>query len=369
MVNPFKPHIERNPRGKSNIDREVVQPVPDRYARDFIPYRGDVDHGQKVGPAEIYNRELNEAMWKDEPEPDNEPEDKSPDPIPVRIVQSGKREIKSWRASRAYASSEVSRIVGRNDSRTSLRIKNLGKSKVWIGEDAMTAATHIGYPLPVDSDLTLSAIEDVWAVTEPTTETVNDLPNSQPKTTTDMSNGGSGVLSIVAAPWNAARTAAQLNATGGTSVLIIGPRSTKSYVAGQVVQLRVKVESPTSTTYTVRMRVRSLNHYIYQSSSIVPVATAPFMEHVATITMPFDVAANDLDIVIVSGGAATAGDLWYAGDFSLSTLSPAQTSYADGDTADDSTYTYEFASDGSSTRTTLSLVPIAVLSEYAATVQ
>lgn len=173
MPNPFIRLGMGASQSKPPPEREIPDtPVPDEIVYSGIPYMGQNNHGVEVSNSE-WNEELtNEINQESEieyviPEPEK--------PIPVRIVgdSSSAREIKDWRVSRSYAGvSSPAQIVGRFDKRQSVKIKNLGSVKIWIGDSAFNANSVNGYPIDANGVESLDSTQDVWAIADSGTDPV-----------------------------------------------------------------------------------------------------------------------------------------------------------------------------------------------------
>lgn len=99
-----------------------------------------------------------------------------PDPVPVTIVRTGGRELVRSRVQRAYAGTDVSQIIGRNEARNKVIIRNLSTdTTVWIAEGQHIANPSFGYPIPANSDVTITSETEVFASIA-TGSTTNPVP-------------------------------------------------------------------------------------------------------------------------------------------------------------------------------------------------
>jgi hypothetical protein len=148
---------------KSRTDRpHAVQPVPESIvgAADINAYRGLDVHGVPH----------NGVNFHDVPPVDDStlvvfdaPEDE-PEPIPVKIVSTSRREIKTFHVRREYAMAlQAIRIANRNMERTKLRITNIGTVVLYISDNE-SVTTNNGYPLAVNAEYVTDTQDDVWAV-------------------------------------------------------------------------------------------------------------------------------------------------------------------------------------------------------------
>lgn len=136
-----------------------------------IPYRGSVDHGIPV--AEDFEPDEDQTQpdvgdlvtWDEPPEPKTEP-------IPVYTVpgpgKSGEvqRLFNAWQS---YANIGPTRIAGRHDARTTIKITNLaanGGPVVWLGSD-VNVTSMTGYPLQPGANVDLATNREVYAILDP----------------------------------------------------------------------------------------------------------------------------------------------------------------------------------------------------------
>lgn len=97
------------------------------------------------------------------------PPERSTVPVPVRIVAEGSRESKEWRTFAESVGSDVRQIVGRNENRTHLIIKNSGTVKIWIGPDNRVSKLS-AWPLDANETLSLEAYGAIYGVSDDGTE-------------------------------------------------------------------------------------------------------------------------------------------------------------------------------------------------------
>ena len=100
---------------------EAIEPMPENYVGDSIPYRGVVNHGVPVSEPFLNTDELEDA---ENPPVEYVPPVEPPEPVPVRIVTEASRERRYWRAYGFQVATTSTRIVSRNDFRRRLVIKN-----------------------------------------------------------------------------------------------------------------------------------------------------------------------------------------------------------------------------------------------------
>lgn len=143
-----------------NDDETPQTPRTERVAGSVFAYRGQELHGVPMtGTPDLYDEVPDgETVLVEELPPE-------PDPIPVRIVKSGGRELSRWRTQRAYAGDDASALIGRDESRNTLRIRNLSSTagdRVWIAPDQGQANSAFGYPLDPGVEITLNTEDPVF---------------------------------------------------------------------------------------------------------------------------------------------------------------------------------------------------------------
>lgn len=166
MPNPFVRTGGAN-TSKTDVDRPVaLTPVPERVAGDVFAYRGMEPHGVEptatYEPPQDYSSEVDEHQdYESEIEPET--------PVPVYVVQRGGRELRRFRATRAFASENTkqpSMVVGGDSLRRKVTIVNMhATDAIWVGHDQNSASPMHGFPVAAgqswETDSNDSAI---WAV-------------------------------------------------------------------------------------------------------------------------------------------------------------------------------------------------------------
>lgn len=161
MPNPFIKSGQQNISDKSmTSDRPVyTDPIPERYDGSNHPYRGIEQHGvsDSVPPAEVM------PEWGGTRPVEYTPRKPEPDPIPVKIVQEGGKEYKTWRTRQfSVDPGNIPRqVVASNPHRTGLRIKNMSAVTVYISKDN-AVASFMGFPLVQNESLDLNIHSEVW---------------------------------------------------------------------------------------------------------------------------------------------------------------------------------------------------------------
>jgi hypothetical protein len=124
-------------------------------------YRGTETHG--VTPTVEWH-DVN-AITPDDALVEFEIPESVPDPIPVRIVQSGGTELKRATVQHSYAQPGIqSRIVGRDVKRTTCKITNLhATDTVYISPDP-SVQPFTGYPIKAGIEFTYGAHDALYAI-------------------------------------------------------------------------------------------------------------------------------------------------------------------------------------------------------------
>lgn len=148
-----------------------MQPIGETVAGENLPYRGTVDHGVPYTGVDPIDES---RMWADSDKTDYETEEKVADPIPVRVVNQGSREIKTF-SSALYeipagpTSLDPVQICGRDEKRTQITIYHRGSETLWVASSRDDFATNSqggpayrAFPLAAEGKLTLSTTEPVW---------------------------------------------------------------------------------------------------------------------------------------------------------------------------------------------------------------
>jgi hypothetical protein len=137
-----------------------------------LPYRGVETHGVALtGQVDV---NPNEADYGTTVGVVLEPPEKHPDPVPVVIVSedTGAGALKTWRVVREYARAATPRrILGQDDTRTSVKVRNLhATDTLYVGPDTFVTISQ-GYPIPPGTEFSLSdAVTTIWALTGSTND-------------------------------------------------------------------------------------------------------------------------------------------------------------------------------------------------------
>lgn len=144
-------------------DTKALEPQPDTTTGFNFPYRGTEQHG--VAPVEQTHYTPSEKWALDEHAPDYEAEPKHVEPVAVRIVQESSREFRSFSTGVATVDATVRMIAGRNDHRTTLRIRNTSATKaIYIGTSMVNSVS--GFPIAANASETLYTEMEVYAISE-----------------------------------------------------------------------------------------------------------------------------------------------------------------------------------------------------------
>lgn len=142
MPNPFARLHPQNLSKNPPRDR-VIDPVPEKYEGYNNPYRGTEMHGVEPteDPRATPDHSSGRDVVYDEPLPE-------PEPIPVVVRTTGGREFRRSRIFQGKANARnPSRVVGKDESRIKVKLKNLGASVVYVGNNDTTANVNEGWPL------------------------------------------------------------------------------------------------------------------------------------------------------------------------------------------------------------------------------
>lgn len=170
MPNPL---LRMTARSKTNTDRPVaIAPVPEEYEGHNNPYRGTEEHGvtpntQPHDP-DVY------GVDPDNPNQGHlvkiEMSDKEPDPIPVRVVQEYKRELRRFGSDRisldfTTVNNPAGRpieLLGRSDSRSSVKLINLDGTNTILVSNTREEINVRGYPLLPGKELSLTTEDPIF---------------------------------------------------------------------------------------------------------------------------------------------------------------------------------------------------------------
>ncbi|HET7414769.1 MAG TPA: hypothetical protein VFI97_03635 [Arthrobacter sp.] len=139
-----------------------VQPIPEHAtepSEQMLPYRGFDVHGVHgdTSPEPVPSLDGQTVVHYREPKPE-------PDPIPVRIVHEGGREIATFSGSADYATNVARAIVGENIDRSSVTITNNSAVTVWLNNNMVSKGN--GYPLAAGKDVNWTVQTAIYAVSD-----------------------------------------------------------------------------------------------------------------------------------------------------------------------------------------------------------
>ena len=147
MPNPFV-ELPRNRSRRIDVEREPIEPVPEEYAGDNNPYRGIETHG--VAPTE---RPSPVPKFTSGVEVEYLDEVREPEPVPVRIVQSGPEFKRTFRVDgHQYNYSDFGgrpfRLLPREPYRVKVTIiATNGLFEMYIGASDQLKDWSGGYPI------------------------------------------------------------------------------------------------------------------------------------------------------------------------------------------------------------------------------
>lgn len=173
MPNPIMSMFPRNTGQRPQKEDMDIEPVPEHYAGYNNPYRGTETHGVEptVDPRPVpTHAEFVEETF--------EPPIPEADPIPVVVVTQGGREIRRSRIFQGKANAnQNNQLVGRDEMRVKIRVKNLGASDVYIGNNNNTANAAHGWPIRQHEVWESETQGELWVLsshaTDPMTLAVN----------------------------------------------------------------------------------------------------------------------------------------------------------------------------------------------------
>lgn len=167
MPNPMIAHGEMNQSKEPYEETKGAnEPAAEVYAGENFPYRGIETHGVKptADPTNMPDWRSDGRLVPVLTVPPNV----EIEPVPVRIVNEGSREIKRWRNSTYLVPDTAVQIVGRDRTRTRVLIRNVSTADpIFIGTDSSLTPTF-GYVLDFGATLELFSTEEIWAIANPT---------------------------------------------------------------------------------------------------------------------------------------------------------------------------------------------------------
>lgn len=162
MPNPFVKAGPVNTSQSSVTDREAVQPVPEVYAGENLPYRGVMYHGveptTKPAPPDEYN--TGAVIEYEEPSPEQEP-------VPVRVVNESARFQLVARANiqTITATNTPIEVAGRDQTRVSFKLVNTDDAdSVYVGFGPNMSNWNGVFLLTAGKDVSLKTKEPVWVM-------------------------------------------------------------------------------------------------------------------------------------------------------------------------------------------------------------
>jgi len=165
MPSPFH-RFPFNTSKRAATDREPIEPVPEHYEGYNNPYRGTELHGVEPtdDPRPVPGHASGRGVEYDPPLPE-------PEPIPVVLRNEGGLELRRSRIYQGKANAlQSNQLVGRDDTRLKVRLKNLGTSVVYIGNRNDTAHPNHGWPLAQNELFESETQDELWAISSHATD-------------------------------------------------------------------------------------------------------------------------------------------------------------------------------------------------------
>lgn len=153
---------------------DAAEPQPEKYAGDNNPYRGTETHGVAADnePRPTQGYATRGVPIRTETPPPNV------EPVPVRIVEEGGREIRTARTGVVYAAGTASGnaklFLGRDENRTFTRIKNSSAVTVYIShiQSTVASAAMNGFPISAGESYETQTQEELYAAAPDSTDDV-----------------------------------------------------------------------------------------------------------------------------------------------------------------------------------------------------
>lgn len=151
-----------------NNDKLGLRPAVEGYTGNVFPYRGSEDHG--VSATE---KPLEPSDWEHGVPVEYSERPIDVDPVPVKIVTEGSRELRRFRVVVGYAGSSSPRqILGQDEERSFVRIKNTTSDKtLYVAHHLEQATATWGYPIAPGDELPTSTQMAIYASTSDTVDT------------------------------------------------------------------------------------------------------------------------------------------------------------------------------------------------------
>jgi hypothetical protein len=180
MPNPLVNAAFRGKKNRTKAPQDHEEPTEPEIigaAVQVFPYRGTEDHG--VPTKGIYTPLPD---FSDTEFAEYEPESPQPDPVPVRIVSQGAKELRRWTTHYVMAGSSPSLLLSRREDRTSARLKNEGGVTILLApENSISVAT--GYKLAPGEEFTTNGESEVWGIVQPGANPIGGWINLVPRQT------------------------------------------------------------------------------------------------------------------------------------------------------------------------------------------
>lgn len=158
MTSPYAEDFTNEYGGPT--EPQYLDPATEGYQEFNVPYRGNVPHGVDPSLYGSYVPDEDREGGKIELHERKE----EPEPTPVRVVNTSPESYVDWSAGQLSVDTTVRRLVGRNPSRKTLKIRNLHPTEAfYVGRNYVSYLN--GYPVAAaGGEFSITSTEDVWAV-------------------------------------------------------------------------------------------------------------------------------------------------------------------------------------------------------------
>lgn len=139
---------------------QPIEPVTESYEGENIPYRGTELHG-----VPMFDEPQDVPAWHEGREVVYEEQEPEQDPVPVRIVNTSGREVRRSRIFQVPApvlDTPAKQVVGMDEQRSSVKVKNITADAVWIGNEAHTANSVHGWRLNENETYETTSQMSLW---------------------------------------------------------------------------------------------------------------------------------------------------------------------------------------------------------------
>lgn len=162
-----------------------IAPEPEAYVGENLPYRGVQPHGV---PMEQDFVDLDEEAEEVNPPVEYETPSEPPEPVPVRIIQEFRKELKRWRTTQWGVGNMPVMVAGRSSTRRRIIVSNPTPERVvYVGHAPHLANATYGWELGISTV---------------TTGTNDNTPKTDILTTqTNQTTGGTSAAVFLETGW------------------------------------------------------------------------------------------------------------------------------------------------------------------------